>query len=75
MPETLQTIEIRIQQSPEAILADKLLNGAPIERADIEALDLFNDHYINMLMQDEQTMKYKLAEVLTRQSMTEVRPE
>lgn len=75
MPQTLQSVEIRIQQSPESILTDKLLNDVPITKADIEALDLFNDHYIIMLMQDEQTMKYKLAEVLTRQSMTEVRPE
>lgn len=75
MLQTLQTIEIRIHQSPESLLMDKLLDHTPIERADIEALDMFNDAYIDMLMADTRGMRYKLAEVLTRDAWTEVRPE
>lgn len=75
MLQTLQTIEIRIQQSPESLLMDKLLDHTPIERADIEALDMFNDTYIDMLMRDDQIMRHKLAEILTRDAWMEVQPE
>lgn len=58
--------QIELPEKPEMVLADKLLTTEPIERSDIEALDLYGDVYIDMLMSDgQESLKKKLAQVVT----------
>lgn len=51
-------------------LITKLENNQPIERDDLKKLNLFNDNYINLLMQlDRISLKLKIHDVFNRKSI------
>ena len=67
-------LNIPIQKTAREIAYDRLMSDEPLTFEEIQNLELFNDHYIVMLLgTDQQTIKSKIAEALTRDGMTEVK--
>lgn len=57
--------EIEFEQTAEMKLADKLLNRETVTKGDIQALNMFGDKYIDMLLKTPQShVRAKLADVL-----------
>lgn len=57
--------EIEFEQTAEMKLADKLLNRETVTKGDIQALNMFGDKYIDMLLKTPQShVRTKLAEIL-----------
>lgn len=58
----------------EKPIADKLLDRDEITKSDIRTLNLYSDHHIDKLLAAGQsTVRHKLAEVLVRDGIMEVR--
>lgn len=57
-------------------VAEKLEDRDPITRADIESIDMFGAPFIDRLMMaDEATRQYKVAEALYRDGMMIIKAE
>lgn len=57
-------------KSSEQILYEKLMGDEDITKDDVKALELFNDHYIDILFNAGQhTVRGKMLEVMTRESV------
>lgn len=72
---TLDDIKLIIYpKTPHQVMYDKLMDDLPIIREDIEALDMFNDSYIDMLMASGQTnVRMKMLEAMTRNGMEDTK--
>lgn len=58
--------EIIIEETPEMILADKLLNRETVTKRDIQSLNMYGDIWIDKLLKTPQAnVRAKLADVLT----------
>lgn len=67
-------IEIRYEKTHREIVADKLLENENITKEDVKKLEIFNDSYIDMLFNSgDETVKYKVAEVLTRSGLNYIK--
>lgn len=67
-------IESIVTVTIEKSIADKLLDRNEITKADIQALDLYNDPHIDKLLAAGQpTVRHKLAEVFVRDGIMEVK--
>lgn len=63
-------------ETPHQIMCDKLMAQEEIAKADVRALDMFNDTYIDKLFKAGQRMVCdKMFEAMTREGYTIVEPE
>lgn len=68
------TTEPIVSVTIEKPIVDKLMDKDEITKADIQTLNLYNDHHIDRLLAAGQsTVRHKLAEVLVRDGIMEVR--
>lgn len=66
--------EPMINVTIEKSVVDKLLDKDMITKRDIRGLDMFNDDYIDrLLVAGQMTVRYKVAEALTRKGIEQVK--
>ncbi|GAB3061974.1 hypothetical protein ACFOU0_06000 [Salinicoccus sesuvii] len=57
----------------EKSIVDKIMDDEPLTKHDIQALGMFNDHYIDLLLNaGQKVVRRKVAESLVRAGMMEV---
>lgn len=61
----LKGISVFVEEKPEMVFADKLESTEPITKADLQSLNLYNDVYIDKLLNSGQAhLKRKMAAVV-----------
>lgn len=74
---TINDIDMIIfPKTPHQVMYEKLMAQDEITRDDVQALDMFNDYYIDMLFRAGQTVVFdKMLEAMTREGFTIIEPE
>lgn len=65
-----------MDKSSRELLVEMLLSDETIKQEDIAALEMFNSHYIHLLVQlPQKDLKQKIAEMLVMPAVTEFKVE
>ena len=71
---TTEVMNLMLEKTPDMVVADKLINGKDITKSDVKRLGMYNDFWIDKLFTaGQETVKYKMAEVIVRPSVMEVK--
>lgn len=70
----MEIIRYELERTPDMAIANKLLNGKDITKEDVKRLDMYSDFWIDKLFAEgQETVKYKMAEVIVRPALMEVK--